>query len=232
MKSFSTFLLASLLSLSLFAQDEQTITVNTLHPDTATLYKSVYLYPSFLTGYVVFRDQAPIEAKLNYNRLFGQMLFLTPKGDTLAMARAEETTLVTVGIDTFYFYDKTFVQKLSHNTNAPNLFVRQSLKYIGAEKKGAYGTYSPVTAVNSNSTFSADNQITQYLAIDENRLYKTNTEYFLSDAFNNLFPCSKSRFYSIFSRQEKALKAYADANNIDFRKKEDMLKILQYAVSL
>lgn len=214
------------------AQDNKTITVNSLVPETAALYKSVYLYPSFLDGRVVFKEDGPVEAKLNYDRMYGQVLFLTPQGDTLALAHPEATTMVVMGADTFYFFQNAFVQKLSHHNKAPNLFVRQSIKYIGTEKKGAYGTYSPVSAVNSTATFTQDDKITQYLAIDENRLYKPNTEYFLSDAFNNFFSCSKSRFYGLFSQHEKELKTFADANNVDFKKKEDLLKILAYAVSL
>src|SRR5688572_32802432 len=46
----------------------------------------IYYYPQFNNGKVFFKDGAKGGAKLNYTRLFDQMLFIDARGDTLALA--------------------------------------------------------------------------------------------------------------------------------------------------
>ena len=90
------------------------------------------------------------------------------------------------------FYQKGFIKKFTHDVSGLNLYVKPNMKYIGKEKRGAYGTYSGATAANSLSTFSTDNQVTTYLALDENLLYEKGEEFYLCDTLNNLFPAKKS----------------------------------------
>ncbi len=46
----------------------------------------IFYYPQFTSGKVFFKDGAKAAAKMNYNRLSDQMLFIGPKGDTLELA--------------------------------------------------------------------------------------------------------------------------------------------------
>lgn len=39
--------------------------------------------------------------------------------------------------------------------------------FYGREKKGAFGTYSPVSAENLNTAFTNDDEVTAYLGVDE-----------------------------------------------------------------
>jgi hypothetical protein len=215
-----------------FSQNDKTITVNTLERPTAEMYKSVYMYPTFLEGKVVFKDESFAETKLNYNRITGQILFTRPKGDTLALARPETTSKVVIGADTFCFFQNAFLQKLSHRDDAPNVYVKQNMKYIGNEKKGPYGTYSQVSSANSNGTVSVDDQATRYISVDENLIYKSNSEFYLSDRFNNFFPANKARFYKMFAQHENQLRTFFETHKINFNKQEDLLSVLEYVQGL
>ena len=93
----------------LFAQENKSITINTIQADDTELTRNVFHFPRFLDGKVLFKDNVSVDAKLNYHRLFGQLLFINPKNDTLALANPEMFKYVTVGTDTFYFHDKGFV---------------------------------------------------------------------------------------------------------------------------
>jgi hypothetical protein len=225
---FFLFILNSLFS---FSQEGKTITVNTLEQPTA-LNSTVFLYPDFTAGTIFYKDGGLSEGKLNYNRLTGQVLFLSPPKDTLALAHPETMTRIVIGTDTFSFFKNEFLQKLTHYSG-PDLYVKKSLKFIGKEKKGAYGTYSPVSAVNSNSTYTTeDDNLTVYISVDENMIYQEKYNYYFSDGFNNFFPATKSKFYNLFSQYEKQLKTFIDENKLNFNRRADLLRLIEHAVTL
>ncbi len=215
----------------LFAQENKSITINTIQADDTELTRNVFHFPRFLDGKVLFKDNVTVDAKLNYHRLFGQILFINPKNDTLALANPEMFKHVIVGSDTFYFHDKGFVRKITHY-KTHNLVIKQKIKYIGKEKPGPYGTYSAVSSANSNTTVTTDDQITNYIAINENMIYKYNNEFFLSDEFNNFFRANKKNFYNLFSAHERDIRAYVTNNKTDFNKQADLEKLLQYIKGL
>lgn len=218
-------------SSSLFSQENKTFEINSMVEATES-YKSEYLHPSFKNGKVIFMEGDPVEAKLNFNRLSNQLFFLSPKGDTLVLAHPETTSKVVIGADTFCFYQNTFLQKITHYKDAPHLFFKQTIQFVGSEKKGAYGTYSAVTSNNSNSTYTNDNQITAYLSVDENQIYKERTEFYLSDNSNHFFSAKKSGFYSMFPQYEDQLKTFFKTNKINFDKTGDLLQVILYIHSL
>lgn len=215
----------------LCSQGNEIVRINTLRTGTEALVKRIYKYPDFVDGRVIFHDSTHADAKLNYHQVFGQILFIAPSGDTLALANPGTTRMVIVGEDSFYYHDKAFLQM---RTNFPgiNLAVKSTLKYVGQEKAGPYGTYSTVASTNSNSTVTTDDQITQYIEIDQNTVYVFKHEYFLADRFNNFFRATKKGFYNIFSKNEKKIREYIKQNPVDFDKEEDLLRLLNYANSL
>lgn len=211
--------------------DNNTITVNTIKDNNKELVWAVNMYPSFLQGKVIFKDSAVVEARLNYNRLYGQILFLSAKGDTLMLAHPETIHRIIIGNDTYHFFDKSYVKKITENEGV-NLHMMQTMKYIGSEKKGPYGTYTPLSASNSNSTFTNDDQVTQYISIDENKLFKSSTTFYLSDKFNNFFDASKNNFYKIFFNNEQQIREYISTNKTNFKVQEDLVKLLKYIQAL
>jgi len=209
----------------------KTLRVNALRDEEDKLTGRIYKYSAFLDGRVVFKDSSEVEAKLNYHQVFGQILFINGKGDTMALANPATTLMVVISNDTFYFHDKFFLQKLTQY-DENNLAVRQTIKYVGREKAGPYGSYSSTSAANSNSTVTTDDQITQYISLDENVVYTIKNEYYFADRFNNFFRASKKSFYNLFSKHEKALKEYVKQNPVDFNKKDDLLRVIQFANQL
>jgi hypothetical protein len=210
-----------------FAQDNGTLRVNTLNqPDKNIL--SGYLNPTFINGRVFFKDGTVVDSKLNFNRLTKQMYFISPKNDTMIFAHPEKIYSVTIGVDTFLLYKDIVLRKLTHNGIAPDLYVQQEIKFIGTEKKGAYGSYSEIASANSNSTYTSDDQITRYINIDENALYKVSNYFYVSDSLNNFYPVKKKLFNKIFPQYEKESSAFIDANKINLNKKEDLIKLINY----
>jgi hypothetical protein len=209
----------------------QTIIINPLQQKTEELYRNIYKYPKFVPGKIVYTDSAISEGSFNYHKVFNQILFIGSRGDTLTLAHPETSRYIVIGTDTFTFYRKTVLEKLTHHPEV-NLFMSDIIKYIGKERKGAYGTYSTIYSVNSNSTVTNNDQITQYLELDENLIFKSNYEFFLSDRFNNLFPADKKGFYNFFSKNENELRSFLKKNSINFQKKEDLQRLLNHMNSL
>lgn len=232
MRAFILAASFSVLSISASAQQSETVTVNTINTETAK-QKTVLFNPYFAKGKVVFKDESFAEPPMNYNRLTGQMLFITSKGDTLALSRPETTSFVIIGVDTFAFHENSFLVKVTHFSNGPNLYAKQYMKFMGKEKKGPYGTYSPVSASNSNSTYTGDDQETRYISIDENHLYKPSVEYYISDDKGGQFyPASKKGFFSAFPKHEKKLKEFLTSYRPDYRSEEDMMQVFIYVHKL
>ncbi|MER3463988.1 MAG: hypothetical protein C4329_05805 [Chitinophagaceae bacterium] len=231
MKTTFLYCLFLLLAYSGFSQEQGVIRVNPLKENEEELTKQVYKYPSFTNGIVYFKDNATAEAKMNYNRLSGQILFIGTRGDTLAFAHPETFNKVAIGQDTFFYYEKGFLELLTHDPSV-NLAKRQTIKYIGQEKSGAYGSYSTVTSVNSSNLYSTDEKMPMKLEIDENSIFKFTNIYYLRDRFGNYFPASKKSFSDLFSHHEKELKNYLREHDINFTREKDLLKLIQYMQSL
>lgn len=214
------------------AQDTRsTVVVNTLNEQEGQIVNRVFRYKEYTNGFAVFKDNSSTGARFNLNQLAGKMLFINPKGDTMELANPGTFNLIIVGVDSFYFSENKYLEKITHYP-AINIAVNQSVKFIGKEKKGAYGTYSGVSASNSNTTFTNDDQITRSIAVDENNVYSFNNTYYLSDKFNNFFIANKKSFYKVFFVHEKEIKGFLEAQSINFNKMEDLQKLLRYAHSL
>jgi hypothetical protein len=224
------------LAISLNAQDttnRKMIIVNSMDEQSRMpLMQAVFRYPEFVQSKLVFKDNSVTEARLNYNMYFGQLFFINEKKDTMVLARPELFNMFIVDKDTVYFNDKTYAFLITHYDGV-NLVKNENLSLVGKEKKGLYGSYSGVYSADSEKTFTNDEmQMTKWLKVDENAVYKLEAKYLLRDKFNNFFPAVKKNFYNLFSKNEKALKKYLQDNRIDFDKEADLLKLLEYANKL
>ena len=235
MQPFQLKIMRSIISFFIFiiiiinaadSQTRKTYRINSIKEDSGALMSSAYRYPQFEKGVVSFKNQPLASAELNYNYLSGQILFATPNGEELELAKPETLDYIAIGKDTFYYTDKGYTEKLTHYAGI-NLFKKEIIKFNGREKKGAYGTYSTTTAASSINTFS-DDKTTQRIPVDENTLYATNTQFYLMQDANNFVPANKKNFYKAFSKDEPKLSDYLKSNPVHYNKEEDVLRLLKY----
>jgi len=223
-------LLAALLLLALLsgAQSEQTYTVNSIKDNKEELVKDVFRYPQFLGGVAVNTAGTATPARFNYHRLFDQVFFISPGGDTLVLARPETFTYIAMGSDTFFVQEGGFVERMTHYSGI-NLAKKSTIKAVSTEKKGLYDTYSSTISAGSKSAYApGGNGVMRQLQVDENTVFRSQTRYYLSDGYNNFFPASKKHFYNLFFRQEKQLKDYLDTHAVNFGKEKDLLALITY----
>lgn len=216
-----------LLSTGSAAQQDKTYTVNSIRDNREVVIREAYRYPQFRPGAVVFNDGSVTPARLNYHRLSDQVLFIAPKGDTLALADPGAYKFVVIGTDTFYVQDKGFLERLTHYDGV-NLARKGTIVLAGRERKGAYGTYSSTIATDAKAYYSADGSRITHLQVDVNDIYRAKTRYFLSDRYNNFFPATKKNFYNLFFRQEARLQGYLDKHKVNFYREEDLLHLMTY----
>ena len=214
-----------------FSQQEEnkTLVVNPLKDDMEQMEKKVLRYENFTQGKVVLRDSNVFEVKMNYHQILDQLLFINPKGDTLGIKQPENIAYVTIGSDSFYHFKKVgFLQQLTHYVGY-NILVRRTLKYIGRENKGPYGTYSPVNSSSSQPDIAVgDLDLQRKMRPDEQLLYVNNVQYYVSDRFKNFFPATKKNIFNLFSKNESELKLYFKENDINLNKKTDLEKLMAF----
>src|SRR4030095_12622094 len=88
----------------LLAQDSTLVTIKTGDKVEDVLTPGdIYHFPQFIKGEVFFKDDRKATAKMNYTRLFDQMLFINSKGDTLALANEKTIKFIALDQDTFYY---------------------------------------------------------------------------------------------------------------------------------
>lgn len=133
MRSSCLFLLL-LLCGSAAAQDGKTYRVNTIEGNNEELIRDAYRYPQFIAGVVHFKDGTATQARLNYHRLYDQVLFLSPKGDTLALAVPDAYRFIAIGKDTFYVHGNGYLERITHYKGV-NLARKSAFVVDGREKK-------------------------------------------------------------------------------------------------
>ena len=112
----------------------------------------IFNYPQFTTGKVFFRDGSKAVAKMNYTRLFDQMLFIGPKGDTLALADEKNIKFITIEQDTFY-YDEGYV-RLIMNKGDVKLAEKQVWVVADVRKIGSHNKATSTVAITSIDSYT------------------------------------------------------------------------------
>jgi hypothetical protein len=103
------------------------------------------------------------------------------------------------------------------------------LENIGSEKKGAYGAYSSNSAISNINTIVDNRSGTVNLLSDQNITFAFKDSYFVSGKFQQYYPANKKGISDLFGKNEKQLKEFLEKNNINFSKKEDLEKLIEYA---
>lgn len=219
--------LFQLLYLNVSAQQDQTFRINSVKADSSPLYKSVYQYPQFINGNIFFKNKNVASALLNYNRLSGQLLFINGKGDTLEPVNPEDIQMVAVLQDTFHYFEKSWLELISHHKDGINLLKNETIKYNGNEKKSAYGGYSNAAAASSIDKVANEKNM-QQIDVDENMLYVSATRFYLGGHNGNFFPAGRRNFKKLFSQNEKKLNKYLSENQVNYNHENDLLRLIDY----
>jgi hypothetical protein len=197
-------------------------------PRKAIPFQDRYRHSSFLPGTITYKTGTTSAASLNYNLLLGEIQFISPKGDTMALANELFLKQIMIG-ETGYHYDaKVGYIEILAEYQPVKLAVKQILQVAGNDKVGAYGQSTAVSSIKNYNTYSTGNSQIQKLDVKGDVLFSRQTTYFLLDQNNAVHFANKGSIIKLFPSHKKAIEQYIKAESIDVRIENDLNKLLYF----
>lgn len=188
-----------------------------------------FRYPEFVPGSVYFKDGTTSHALLNYSLLTGEMIFVNPDKDTLAIANEATIKLITVNTDSFY-YDKVYVELVSGGTSA-KLAKKEMIKLGDIKKIGGYGQASSTSAISNLSTVYNGNTVTK-LSVNADLQLLKETSYYIGDYYNHFLLATKKNILKMFGKQQPVIEKFLKENQIKFNNQNDLKKLIDFIQKL
>jgi hypothetical protein len=219
-------------SIHLLAQDSIYVTIKQGYKVGEVLTPAdMYYYPQFTKGEVFFRTGMKATTKLNYARVYDEMQFIDPRGDTLALGGEKNIKFIAVGKDTFY-YAEGYVRVTASDEDV-QLAEKQVWVMADIRKAGALNTTTSSVGITSVRSFRNDGEVTRNnLALNEDVVLRKETLYYFGDDYNNFVRASKKGLMQLFPKDERSISFYIKENKVDFNKKDDIEKLFQFLSEL
>ncbi|AUD03873.1 hypothetical protein [Spirosoma pollinicola] len=199
-------------------------------PNKAMPVAKRYQYPAFARGKLHFKNGSFSEAVFNYNLLLGEMHFVSPKGDTLALSEDPTIELVSIGQDVFYYeYPKTFWRLLGSYSSV-KLVSKQRLALIDTEKQGGYGQSSGTSSIRNTTMLSNSNGSLAKLNAQSDLVLSKRVDYGIMDQNNRFYVPKQGSILGLFPLKKQAIKTYLKENAINFNEEADLQKLLAFCV--
>ncbi len=191
----------------------------------------IFRYPQFINGKILFRNGSTSQALLNYNYLMGEIEFISPKNDTLAIAKEQMLLIEKVIIDTNTFsYNQRYVELVMENS-AGKLWKSEIFGVIKREKIGAYNQPSSTSAIESYESFVGTYGVPElHLKTRENITLVLKTNYYFGDNYHLILPANKRNIYKVYPAKKTRIDDYIKENTVDYRNSADLKKLLIYLV--
>jgi hypothetical protein len=218
--------LAAIVSNAVLAQTSEIITVKA-GQKISDVYKEIYRYPQFTAGRVYFLSGDVSASKLNYSFILESMQFISPSGDTLALADEATIKYITVNNDTFY-YDEGYLESIK-SIGSVKLAVKQKIILKDKYKIGAFGTASPTVRTENEKTYMGDSRYN--LTIAEDLIFEKKKEYYLDVRFRDFVLVTKKNLIKLFPKQKDNIEIYLKENNIKLDNENDLKKLMQILVN-
>lgn len=190
-----------------------------------------YRYPQFMTGNVVYRNGVSGAGQLNYNRLLGEMQFIDPKGDTMALADEQNVAHVTIGPNRFYVNPGKGCPEVIAEHGPVKLAKQVVLKSMRTEKKVAYGQSSGASSVATVQPYSNNSSVHRIGATGD-QMVQEDVSYFLVDQNDRYYLMNKSAIFKVFSKHKKEIEAYLKENSTQFTEEADLRKLIKFCSEL
>jgi hypothetical protein len=185
-----------------------------------------YRYPAFVEGEIAFRNGKTTKASLNYDILFGEVVFIQDQ-DTLSISRKKDIKYV-VANDTFLL-NNGYIELLYGGEI--RVGVKNYVKLNDILKRGAYGTTSRSGTIETYETMSAQGNSFD-LVPDQDLELKTMEEYYLSVGYGGFNQFTKRNVMQLFPDNTDEIKAYIKTNKTDFGSRDDLLLLAAYLRTL
>lgn len=187
----------------------------------------LYRFPDFRKGKVSFRDGTTTSAKLNYNYLNGEVEFIAPNGDTMAIVKEQMLNLKEMVIDSIkFYYDNGYLEQVTDYKDG-KIVKKQEYRVSKKEKIGGYEQPTSNSAIESYSSFSdMYGTMNRKLIVRENITLVKSIQYFFGDQYNTFLPANKKNVLRLYQKDKAHIEKYLSSNNVDFKNLEDLKKLM------
>ncbi len=211
------------------SQTDKSVNQKSQDGNLERLAATVFKYENFMPGKIISKESSISPAKLNYNRVLGQFLYITRQGRTAPVDR-EGIDKIIIGVDTFQMSDKIALEKITHFPNA-NVYTHQLISYIKNEKTSENN--GPIIITDgSKIPFNNEPQTGREEVMDRSAQFKFVNEYYLLDTSLKIYSTTKKSFYDLFPQFKTELKDYLQDHSVNFNNLNDLKNLLQYLNTL
>ena len=211
---------------NLRAQDSTLVTIKagSRIKDVLTV-TDIFFCAEFISGNVFFKNGIVAKAMMNYDHLSDQMLFIDPKGDTLALDAEKTINFIALDKDTFYYVDG-YVRLLASNSIV-KLVERKIWRVSDIQKIGAHNIPAKTFDVASYSARTSGYG-TYEIILKEDIVLRKEAQYYFGNMYNSFVPARKKNLLSFFPKKENILVKYLKENNVNFNEKHDLEKLARF----
>lgn len=194
--------------------------------------KDRFLYKDFQTGRIQYKNGNFANAKVNYCYLFGEIMFVDPKGDTLLIADNNLVSYVQIEERIFLFAAGTGYLEVVDDHK--NIKLARQIKYVrgGFERHGAYENRNELGAVSNAANFTDINGMVSKLPPNNTILLKPVSHYFFIDGNGRSHKASRDAILRIFSKSKKPINAFLISEKLNFSKEADLRSIVSFCAAL
>lgn len=187
-----------------------------------------FVFEKFNKGIVKLKDGKTYTANMNYNLVEEEMIF-DQKGTYMTLSEPQNIDTVFLNNRIFVPVEKVFYEVLSHGKLT--FFMQHKARYSTVGTPTAYGMTSQT---NSSVRVTSVRNATQFRTIDvpDNVTITLATQYWVRKTGKMEKFSNQKGFLKLFPEKEAELKQFIKANNIDLKKREDMIKLGVYCNNL
>ncbi|HEY9048738.1 MAG TPA: hypothetical protein VIN08_22695 [Ohtaekwangia sp.] len=236
MKLYILFICAVLFSGIATAQDDQKYVVKEgTRPKDTFSYADIYLFPTFTSGKVYFKNNHVGSGMMNFNRFTREIDFIQGK-DTLALSDTETIKNVAIGNDVFYYQaDIGYVQRMAENANV--MFGKmESIDVADRRRQPNSGTSSTTSNGSYNSQITTGAGTASGLALKMvekvDIIYRKKTHYYFRNAKGSFVKADKKSLLKAYPDKKEALNQYLLQNEVDFQNAESLQTLFNAMTSM
>ncbi len=194
-----------------------------------------YRKPAFENGYLItVLEKRSQTLRLNFDLDAGLPQFINEKGDTLYVDK-HLAKFVRIN-ELIYFHD------FSDNEHY-EIVLNSSPVKLGIQRKWKLARYEPVVMQQAKEAgiIVSGLQNTRYNTVyspifskmvrNENTIFKRDSSYFFIDKRDKVYKANERNLLKLFEKDKNRVNDYLQKESIDFKKEEDLIKLLQFALS-
>ena len=226
MKILLSFILISLFSCSLIAQNKKII-----HLKSETTYDQIlplsmlYENEEFKKGRLYYDDGGIVNRDFNYNLVTGTLVYKSNIGAILDVGLQDKIMMVL--LDSCYFYPiKAGLGKVVYSIGDIELIQNKQTSLTNFKKEGAYGSVSSTTSIASISTVTGPNTGTKQLFVPGEYTFETKTIFYFKRG-NDIMTADTKGLRKLFPDKRKEIDLLLKANKPDWKDKDYIVALLK-----